>query len=59
MKKSEYFPALLKSASVSVKRAAHRKKIPIAISENGLVKLIYPGNKSKVVARSSHSKKKV
>lgn len=59
MKKSESFSDLLKSASESVKRAAHRKKIPIAISEDGCIKIIYPDERIKVVAKTSRRKEKV
>jgi len=53
MKNSESFTDLLKSATESVKRKAHRKKVPIAISENGCIKLIYPDNKVKVARKAS------
>ena len=59
MKKSGSFQELLESASESVKRTAHRKKIPIAISEDGCIKIIFPDKKIKIVSRTSRRKEKV
>jgi hypothetical protein len=59
MKKTESLPELLKSASESVKRTAQRNGVPIAISEDGQVKIINPPKKIKRVNKKSHHRKKV
>jgi hypothetical protein len=48
---------LLKSATKSVERKARRKKVPIAISEDGIVKIIYPDKSIKILSRSVRKKK--
>jgi len=48
---------LLKGAALSAKRKAKRKKLPIAISENGEVLLVYPNKKVKIVHKLSERKK--
>ncbi len=48
---------LLKSASQSVERKARRKKIPIAISENGIVKIIYPDKSVRIISRPNKASK--
>jgi len=58
MKKRESLSSLLKSASESVKRTAHRKNVPIAISEDGCVKLIYPDNRVKIISKTPRCKEK-
>lgn len=52
MSESEKFRKLLKGAARSAKRKAARKNLPIAISENGEIKLIYPNKKVKILRRS-------
>ena len=52
MSEGEKLQKLLTKAGLSAKRKAALKKLPVAISENGEVKLIYSGKKVKVV----HSK---
>ncbi len=49
MTEKEKFRNLLKRAAGSAKRKATRKKLPIAISENGEIKLIYPDKSVKIV----------
>lgn len=58
MKKSDSFSTLLKSASESVKRTAHRKKVPIAISQDGCIKLIYPDKRIIIISKPPRSKEK-
>ncbi len=48
----EKFQNLLTRAGVSAKRKASRKKLPVPISENGEVKLVYPNKKIKVLHRA-------
>ena len=55
MTKHEKFQNLLSQAGMSAKRKASRKKLPIAISENGEVKIIYPGKKGKVITSKKAS----
>ncbi|MBI4931832.1 MAG: hypothetical protein HY841_13805 [Bacteroidetes bacterium] len=57
MSENEKFKKLLKGAAKSARRKASRKNLPIAISENGEVKLIYPNKKVKVLRRSRQYKK--
>ena len=57
MTEKEKFQNLLKLAAKSAKRKASRKKLPIAISENGEVKLIYPNKRVKVLRKSRQYKK--
>ena len=57
MSEKELFKKLLTTAAKSAKRKASRKKLPIAISENGDIKLIYPDNKVKVLSKKAHPKK--
>lgn len=57
MSESEKLQDLLPLAAKSAQRKASRKKLPIAISENGEVKLIYPDKKVKVVHRTHRHKK--
>ncbi len=57
MSDTEKLQRLLKQAGKSARRKASRKKLPIAISENGEIKLIYPNKKVKVLRRSRKYKK--
>lgn len=57
MTEKDKFQNLLTRAAKSAKRKATRKKLPIAISENGEVKLIYPNNKEEILHRSNRHKK--
>ena len=57
MSENEKFKKLLKGASKSARRKASRKNLPIAISENGELKLIYPNKKIKILRRSHQYKK--
>jgi hypothetical protein len=59
MKKPASFPDLLQSASKSVKKIAQRNGRPIAISEDGQVKIISPDKKVQRVRKSSRKKQKV
>jgi len=52
MNKKPSFKVLLSKAAGSARRKASRKKLPIAISENGEIKLVYPDNKIKVLHRN-------
>ena len=47
---------LLKSASKSVVRKARRKKLPIAISEDGIVKIIYPDKSIRIISKPVRKK---
>jgi hypothetical protein len=49
MKKEDSFKALLKKAAKSARTKAARKKLPVAVSENGQVVLIYPDKSRKPV----------
>lgn len=57
MSEKEKFQNLLTRAAKSAKRKATRNNLPIAISENGEVKLVYPDKKIKIVHRSLRNKK--
>ncbi len=43
MSEKEKFKQLLKGAAKSARRKAARKKLPVAISINGKIYLVYPG----------------
>ena len=57
MSENEKFKKLLKGAAKSARRKAARKNLPVAISENGELKLVYPNKKVKVLRRSHQYKK--
>lgn len=57
MSESQKLRNLLTRAGKSAQRKATRKKLPIAISENGEVKLVYPDKKVKVIHRSPRNRK--
>lgn len=57
MSEKEKFQLLLKGAAKAARRKASRNKLPVAISENGEVKLIYPDKKEKVLRKSRKHKK--
>ena len=57
MSESEKLQNLLSRAAKSAQRKATRKKLPIAISENGEVKLVYPNKEVKVLHRTHQHKK--
>lgn len=57
MSEKEKFKRLLKGAAKSARRKASRKKLPIAISENGEIKLVYPDKRIKVVRKLRSYKK--
>jgi hypothetical protein len=57
MSENEKFKKLLKGAGKSARQKASRKKLPIAVSENGEVKLIYPDKRVKVLRKSRNYKK--
>ena len=57
MTEKNKFLKLLKQAAKSARQKASRKKLPIAISENGEVKLIYPDNSEKVLHKLKQRKK--
>lgn len=57
MSENELFKKLLTTAAESAKRKASRKKLPIAISENGEIKLIYPDKKVIVLRKKTRFKK--
>ena len=57
MSENDKFKKLLKDAAKSAKRKAARKNLPIAISENGEIKLIYPNKRVKVLRRLRQYKK--
>ena len=57
MSENELFKKLLTTAAKSAKSKASRKKLPIAISENGEIKLIYPDKKVKVLGKKTRFKK--
>ena len=57
MSENELFKKLLTTAAKSAKRKASRKKLPIAISENGEIKLIYPDKKVVVLRKKARFKK--
>ena len=57
MSENDLFKKLLTSAAKSARRKASRKKLPIAISENGEIKLIYPDNKVKILGKKTLFKK--
>ncbi|MBS4029138.1 MAG: hypothetical protein KGZ58_10965 [Ignavibacteriales bacterium] len=52
MSEHERFKILLKRAAASAKRKAVRKRLPVVISEDGEVKLVYPDKKVKVLHRT-------
>jgi hypothetical protein len=56
MEKKPSLKALLSKASGAARRKASRKNLPIAISENGEIKLIYPDNKVRVLHKKKHKK---
>ena len=57
MTEKNKFLKLLKEAGKSAIQKASRKKLPVAISENGEVKLIYPDKKVKILQRLKRNKK--
>ena len=57
MTATEKLQTLLKKAGKSARRKASRKKLPIAISENGEIKLIYPDKKEKVIRKVQRHRK--
>ena len=57
MSESEKFITLLNGAGKSARRMASRKKLPVAISENGEVKLIFPDKRVKVLRKTRNYKK--
>lgn len=57
MKRKPDLIKLLKKAALSARRKASKNNLPIAISENGQVKLIYPDNSEKVIHQSPKRKK--
>lgn len=57
MSESEEFINLLNGAGKSARRKASRKKLPVAVSENGEVKLIYPDKRVKVLRKTRNYKK--
>ena len=57
MKEKNEFQDLLKRAAISAKNKATRKNLPIAISENGEVVLIYPTKKKGAVQKKITLKK--
>lgn len=57
MTEKNKFLKLLKEAGKSARKKASRKKLPVAISENGEVKLIYPDKKVKILQRLKRNKK--
>lgn len=57
MTEKNKFLKLLKEAGKSARQKASRKKLPVAISENGEVKLIYPDKKVKILQRLKRNKK--
>jgi hypothetical protein len=56
MKTKRGFKNLLAKATRSARLKATRKNLPVAISENGEIKLIYPDKKVKII-RPKHYKK--
>lgn len=56
MKEASSLKHLLVKAARSARIKAARKKQPIAVSENGEIKLLYPNNKEKVIYKSRHKK---
>jgi hypothetical protein len=56
MKAKTGFKNLLAKAALSARRKAARKNLPVAISENGEIKLIYPDKKVKIVRPLHHKK---
>lgn len=57
MSENDLFKKLLTKAAKSAKTKASRKNLPIAISENGEIKLIYPDKKVKVLGKKTRFKK--
>lgn len=57
MSENDLFKKLLTKAAKSAKTKASRKKLPIAISENGEIKLIYPDKKVKILGKKTRFKK--
>jgi len=57
MSENEKFKKLLKSAAKSARQKASRKKLPVAVSENGEIKLIYPNNTVKIIRKKRTQKK--
>ncbi len=57
MSEKEKFRRLLNGAAKSARRKAARKKLPVAISENGEIKLIFPDKKIRIIRKSRHRKK--
>jgi hypothetical protein len=56
MDKKSSFKVLLSKAARSARLKASRKKLPIAISEDGEIKLVYPNNKVRVLHGKKHKK---
>jgi hypothetical protein len=57
MTATQKLQTLLNKAGKSARRKASRKKLPIAISENGEIKLIYPDKKVKVIRKAQKHRK--
>ena len=57
MTETKKLQTLLKRAAKSARRKASQKKLPVAISENGEVKLIYPNKRVKVLHKLRRHKK--
>jgi hypothetical protein len=55
-KKTKSLKVLLEGASRSARLKAYRKNQPIAISEDGEVKLIYPDKKVRVIHKAAKVK---
>ena len=53
MTKLEKFQNILNSAALSARKKAFKKNLPIAISEKGWVKLIYPDKRVKVISKKA------
>ncbi len=56
MNKKPSLKVLLSKAARSARLKASRKNLPIAISENGEIKLLYPDNKIRILHRKKHKK---
>lgn len=53
MTKLEKFQNILNSAALSARKKAFKKNLPVAISEEGQVKLIYPNKRIKILSKKA------